>query len=36
LAWLTTREIKNSRTYDFVGPAVRDILRHHICSGGRI
>lgn len=27
---------QNSRTYDFVGPAVRDVLRLRICSGGRM
>jgi transposase len=29
-------EMKNTRTYVSVGPGVRDVLRPHTCSGGRI
>ena len=27
---------RTARTYEIVGPAVADVLRHHTCSGGRI
>ena len=33
-----TRRLRNEQQPDpqFAGPAVADVLRHHICSGGRI